>query len=159
MIALALAYPLIISSLFDYFMHYLAVDPAGPPLAVLEKTKSDLLWLLITMHLVLVTLTFLISVFMSHKIAGPIYKLTQNFKLVKSGTLDQKLAFRTTDYFQNVVTEYNEMIESLRVRLDRHSSGTEEMILLAEKLSSSEKLANNSELISLLERLNAIKKP
>lgn len=156
LIALALAYPLIISNLFDYFIHYLAVDPAGPPLATLEKTRQDLLWLLITMHIVLISLTFLISIFMSHKIAGPLYKLVQHFHLVKAGKLDQKLSFRTTDYFQDICQEYNDMIENLRVRIENHRSGTQEMILLAEKLSASERLSGNSELMSLLERLKAL---
>src|ERR1700722_9789421 len=73
LVALSLAYPLIISGLFDYLIRYLALDPMGPAIGSLEQTREDLIWLLIMMQVVLLSLTFLISIFMSRKIAGPLY--------------------------------------------------------------------------------------
>src|SRR5690242_20117115 len=72
---LSLAYPLIISNIVEYFIHYLAQDPMGPGLAVLEKTKTEAGMLLWIMEFIFLSLAFIISIFMSHRIAGPLYKL------------------------------------------------------------------------------------
>src|SRR4051794_11435786 len=87
LILLSLAYPLIISNLFDYFVQYLANDPMGPGLAILEKTRQEIFTFLLLMQAVLLSLAFLISVFMAHKIAGPLYKLHRYFVEAKDGNI------------------------------------------------------------------------
>ena len=87
LIALSFTYPLIISNLFDYLISYLALDPLGPTLANLEKTREDLLWLLVSMQVILISFTFFISIFMSHKIAGPLYKLSKLLREAAAGNL------------------------------------------------------------------------
>ncbi|MGZ3688938.1 MAG: hypothetical protein ACXVBW_11590, partial [Bdellovibrionota bacterium] len=72
---LSICYPFIIYNLFDYFIRYLSVDPNGPGLNTLNQMRHDLLWLLFLLELVFVSFTFLLSIFLSHKIAGPLYKL------------------------------------------------------------------------------------
>ena len=117
LIALSFAYPLIISNLFDYFLGYLALDPSGPALVTIEKTRSDLLWLLLLMQVVLLSFTFLISIFMSHKIAGPLYKLNKTMREIAEGKIDQNLAFRKKDYFRELVPSFNAMMVTMRGRM------------------------------------------
>jgi sensor histidine kinase YesM len=158
LIALSLAYPLIISNLFDYLIQYLALDPLGPALATLEKTREDLLWLLILMQAVMLTITFLISIFMSHKIAGPLYKLRRYFQEVRAGKLDQKLSFRKNDYFQELVPDYNSMMETIRHRIDVRSQGIESAISHIEKALDSSGPENKRELEAALHVLNEARK-
>src|SRR4051812_3094325 len=84
LIALSLAYPLIISNLFDYFMRYLAMDPSGPTLSHLEQVRQEILWFLILMQSLILAMTFMISIYMSHKIAGPLYRIGMLFREASS---------------------------------------------------------------------------
>lgn len=141
LVTLSLAYPLVISSLFDYLFRYLALDPLGPTLASLEKTREELLWLLIFMQGILLIIAFLISIFMSHKIAGPLLKLRQYFKAAKGGNIEQPLSFRKKDYFQELVSDYNDMMKAISKRMDRKTNGIQQAIPKIEKVlatSSSE---------------------
>lgn len=133
LIALSFAYPLIISNLFDYFLRYLALDPMGPALANIEKTRQELLELLLVMQVIFLSLTFLISIFMSHKIAGPLYKLRRFFAEAKEGNYSQKLTFRKRDYFQELVPAYNAMMESVVRDIGMSKRGIQEAIPHLEK--------------------------
>jgi nitrogen fixation/metabolism regulation signal transduction histidine kinase len=133
LIALSLVYPLIIFNLFGYFMKYLAMDPMGPALANLENTREEFLWLLVVLQVILLSLTFLISIFMSHRIAGPLYKLRMFLHQAAAGKMDQKLAFRKNDYFQDLVPAYNELLETVHTKIARKSEGIDQAIPIIEK--------------------------
>ena len=132
LIALSFAYPLILSNAFDTFMGYLAADPNGPALTQLEKNRQDLLMLLMLMQVVFVSITFIISIFMSHRIAGPLYKLSRFFREARDGNLEQKISFRKKDYFQELVGEYNDMMESIRNRIKKNGDAIQQAVPLLE---------------------------
>src|SRR5690348_16886954 len=72
MAALSFVYPLIVYNMFEYFMRYLMRDPNGPPVQALEDLRHQVMWLLIALQGIFLVVTFLVSIFMSHRIAGPI---------------------------------------------------------------------------------------
>jgi sensor histidine kinase YesM len=154
LIALCLAYPLLIFNLFDYFMRYLVLDPLGPAVATLEKTRVELLWLLALMQIVILSLTFLISIFMSHRIAGPLYKLRQFLAKAKDGDLSQVLSFRKGDYFQELAKDYNELVESFRLKLEEK---TDQISAPIPKLEKALAQANPEIRADLEEVLNCLK--
>src|SRR5690242_13084344 len=77
LVALSFVYPFIIANLFDYFIRYMALDPMGPAMSAVLRTRHDLLSLLVIMQVIFLSLGFLISIFMAHRIAGPLYKLSK----------------------------------------------------------------------------------
>jgi sensor histidine kinase YesM len=158
LIALSFVYPLIIFNLFNYLMRYLALDPLGPTIANLEKTREDLLWLLAIMELIFLSLTFLISIFMSHKIAGPLYKLKKTFQEAKAGKLNLKLSFRKRDYFQDLVQPYNEMMESIQQKIAGNSHQVELAISHILKAQSTSSLEARLELDAALNALKESQK-
>ena len=113
-------------------MGYLAADPNGPALTQLEKNRQDLLMLLMLMQVVFVSITFIISIFMSHRIAGPLYKLSRFFREARDGNLEQKISFRKKDYFQELVGEYNDMMESIRNRIKKNGDAIQQAVPLLE---------------------------
>ncbi len=133
LIALGFVYPLIIASLFDYLIALLVRDPLGPQMAGLLENRDSLLWLLISMQVIFAGLTFLISIFMSHKIAGPLYKLKRFFREARDGNITQILTFRTKDYFQDLVPEYNDMMAAICSRFDKTFTSISKTIPLVEK--------------------------
>lgn len=116
LVALSFVYPLIVNNLFGYFIRYAFLDPMGPSVATLQRTRGEVTWLLISVQIIFLFVTFLISIFMSHRIAGPLFKLRKFFAQAKEGDLSPNLQFRKADHFPELAKEYNEMMEGIANR-------------------------------------------
>lgn len=55
-----------------------------------------------------------IVIFISHKIAGPLYRLKMYMDKVSKGDLSVKLKFRDHDEIHDVAESFNDMVESLK---------------------------------------------
>lgn len=113
---LSVIYPMLVSQLYDWFTRYIAADPASPMMPFLEKSRADMLFWLTLMQVCFMLMTFLMSLFMSHRIAGPMFKLSKSLNGLRNGSL-ARLGFRKHDHFQEVAADYNFMIESVSDQL------------------------------------------
>jgi len=116
--ALSMIYPIIIYNVFEYFLNSIGAVNPGSALS-LEKIKgieNQVLMLLGVLQLLFLAITFLLSVFLSHRIAGPLFKLRRAMDEVGRGNLDQRIAFRKKDHFIELQEAFNEMIQSISVR-------------------------------------------
>lgn len=152
--ALSVVYPLVIFGLFEFFFRYLARDPNGPPAEFLVSTRKEVMVLLVAFHVIFVTVTFLVNIFISHRIAGPLHKLKQHFALVKAGHLHDKVVFRKRDHFPEVAAEFNEMVVGLRESSARSVRAIDSAIAAAEGLKASGASADKVESL-LLDLRNA----
>ena len=57
------------------------------------------------------------SIFISHKIAGPLYRFNFIFKAIKEGTVPPLIQVRKGDYLYNEMENINQMLEQLRDKL------------------------------------------
>ncbi|MEK6577981.1 MAG: methyl-accepting chemotaxis protein [Bdellovibrionota bacterium] len=112
--ALSLVYPLIIYNLFLFFLRYIITDPHSAAGENLIQMRQEVMVLLVTLQVIFLAVTFLLSMFTSHRIAGPLHKLKNHFRLVKTGALDQDVRFRKRDHFGDVADGFNEMVHGLR---------------------------------------------
>lgn len=54
---------------------------------------------------------------LSHRVAGPIYRMRMHIQdAIKTGDISKDLSFRKKDYFHELATEYNELLAKLRER-------------------------------------------
>ena len=113
-LGLSLIYPLIIYSLFDYFMRFAAVDSYGPTLVALYRVRSQILILLALLELLVLGVLVGLSFILSHRIAGPLYKLQNAFNEVRKGNYKGTLTFRKYDHFKELAKDYNAMLEAVR---------------------------------------------
>lgn len=105
-------YPVIIYDLMNSFAAYIAQhEPAKS--ALLEGKKFDLITVLTLWQLGFLALTFIVTIFFSHKIAGPLFKLQKFFRTVRDGGTREKLFFRKGDYFTDIAEDFNETFDSL----------------------------------------------
>lgn len=118
MIAMSFVYPLIVYNMFDYFIRLISRDPSGPPVQALQDLRSQILGLLIGFQALFLVVTFLASLFMSHRIAGPLYKLSRFFAMARDGDINDDLHFREKDHFQELAEDYNDAMKSVRARMD-----------------------------------------
>lgn len=118
---LCFIYPLIVANLFDYFSRYMQMDPAHADIGVLMNTRKGVVSLLIVTEGVFLSLTFVMSMFVSHRIAGPLFKLRRTMDEFSKGTFTRKLAFRKKDYFPELAADFNQMVRVLRERDSREN--------------------------------------
>ncbi|MBI2711462.1 MAG: methyl-accepting chemotaxis protein [Bdellovibrio sp.] len=100
----------------------MAGDPNAPSVIYLEETRKELLSMLILMEVVFLSMAFIISIFLSHRVAGPLYKLDRYFREARDGNIEQKLFFRKNDYFKELPDHYNDMMDAIRMRLGQGDS-------------------------------------
>ena len=58
-----------------------------------------------------------LSLFASHRIAGPIFRLNKSLKQLAKGHYDERLSFRKHDYFQEIAENFNTMAESFEQKI------------------------------------------
>lgn len=116
-LVLSLIFPGVIYAVFEWIANFARAHLQGDSAAVIADVKRQVFWQLVLMEGVFIGLIFLMSLFISHRIAGPIYKLRQYMSGAKDGNLVADLKFRKDDHFQALAREYNDMISGIRTRL------------------------------------------
>ncbi|MFB6357037.1 MAG: HAMP domain-containing protein [bacterium] len=56
---------------------------------------------------------------LTHRIAGPMYRLEQSFKELEEGNLDLQITFREKDEFQELTDYFNDSVRSTGLRVHR----------------------------------------
>ncbi|MCM2278067.1 MAG: methyl-accepting chemotaxis protein [Oligoflexia bacterium] len=130
-VALGFVHPLVVHSLFEIFIGFAAATPNGPELELLHQTRNEVLTLMSLTELVFVGLTFFSSLFLAHRIAGPIYKLRKLMGQAKAGDYSEQLRFRKYDHFQYLATDYNELVANFRARTQQAAQGIEKAMASA----------------------------
>ncbi|OFZ21787.1 MAG: hypothetical protein A2X94_08455 [Bdellovibrionales bacterium GWB1_55_8] len=130
LLALSFIYPVIVYNMFEYF----AGQMSGAAADRINKTGREILILLGMFQVIFLVLTFLISIFISHRIAGPIYKLRKFMEEARNGVLRDDLSFRKKDHFSEIAGDYNDMIRSMRSQIERRKQAIAATILQIERL-------------------------
>ena len=115
-VAMSFIYPLIIQQIYEGLVHYAATDPSAPPVQKLIESKQDLMDWLLAIQAAFICIAFVVSIFVSHRIAGPLYKLRLFMKKAQEGRLSEPVYFREGDYFKELAVEFNEMTREIRKR-------------------------------------------
>lgn len=89
---------------------------------MLKSSRDGLLTVLIAVQVAFLGLVFVVSIFLSHKTAGPMYKLSQYLERVRQGKEKNPLYFRNGDNFQEIATDINETIGYFK---DQHNEDFE----------------------------------
>lgn len=118
LIALSFIYPWVVHSLFDYFVQYAQMDPMGPSVKSLLETRNSVLSLMVATQLAFIALCFLGSLFLAHRLAGPVYRTRKHLKMVAGGDLSEEIHLRKYDHFRDLADDFNAMLRSLRLRHD-----------------------------------------
>jgi len=77
----------------------------------LEESRMSLLILLAVLEVAFVGIVFVLSIFMSHKIAGPLYKLQNYLRDIREGGEIKTLFFREGDHFHEIANDITETME------------------------------------------------
>jgi methyl-accepting chemotaxis protein len=120
LLIILLVFVIIACNLF-FFSLYLKneIEPEQVSAAneIIKVIKTSLLDKIIMLGVVNIFIIVIISLFFSHQIAGPIYKIEITLKKIRAGNLAQKFFFRKTDNLDELADELNETVEFLTAPL------------------------------------------
>ena len=117
-----LIYPITIYELYDLII---SINPADA--ASHETHRLSLLQHLVIMQSTFIGLAFLLCLFLSHKVAGPIYKLTMYLQNIRNTGEITKLKFRDGDNFMELAEEINMTMDFLAAKSEVEDKNLREL--------------------------------
>ena len=113
----------------------------------------DLMTLLIVMQLLFAGVTFLMTIYLSHRIAGPIYKLKKFLSESTGGRLIAPMTFRKADHFHDLAAMYNAAARSMEERTQHQEAELRDAVAELEGLRGSLSGADRQKLEGAISRL------
>ncbi|MGB0454901.1 MAG: hypothetical protein ACPGJV_14420 [Bacteriovoracaceae bacterium] len=139
----------------------LAQKFAPEKVAEITEKKNAFLGTIVLWETGFLFLIFVSCIFLTHKIAGPMYKLKKFLSGVREGRENGKIFFRKGDYFVDVADEINLTLEHLNKSGDSQKCPIEEMkkqvLILKENVEATEEVtAKIQELERTLDELEKL---
>ncbi|MCD6298210.1 MAG: methyl-accepting chemotaxis protein [Deltaproteobacteria bacterium] len=94
---------------------------------------------IITLILILLA-TITVVLFISHKIAGPMFRFEKELKEIGQGNLTKSIRLRNKDQITDMATDLNSMTASLHDKVTAIQNDVEQVIEFASKQNASEKI-------------------
>ncbi len=126
----SLIYPLI---LLDFFTELMTRFPDLS--ANMKLAQSDLIIFLAVIQLIFITMCFIMFIFLTHKIAGPMHKLKNHLANIRQGQPITPLTFRNGDHFHDVAEEVSLFLETLSMNQESDLQYLDEVALYIENLT------------------------
>ena len=116
---------------------------------VVVRSTADFLMPMLIQTVAIITVfiaiaTFLLTLFISHKISGPIFRFKSVLESLKAGDFSSKFKIRRFDQFQDLALGINGMIDSLKIELEALRKGIGDLRNKVEKIENIDNLENNS---------------
>jgi sensor histidine kinase YesM len=148
----SLIYPLIFMDFYD--------EVAQISAAVTDKltlARNELVFYLFLLQFVFIMLVFIVFIFITHKIAGPMYKLKNHLSDIRHGEPISAISFRNGDYFHDVADEVTLFLESVAQSQEEDFEYMEEVAMYIQNLTTVVPDDKRPVLNEISNRLNAIK--
>jgi len=132
---------IVASLLVGFLVIYLCRDSTSVTIEntrVLVKQMSDFMFPIIFQTLIIVTVFSALSVivltlFTSHKIAGPLYRIKKEIELLKEGNLSPNFKIRKTDQLRELANSLSDLADVLR---EKHKSLKDKLLQLKDTLNA-----------------------
>ena len=106
----------LVGSSDTFYMMYRITLTDNPSLAPLVHQAQSMLLVKMILFLGIV---FLISLFVTHRFAGPIYRFERSAQTVASGDLTHRVSLRTGDELLELQDEFNRMVSNLQSKVQK----------------------------------------
>ena len=153
----AAIFPIFVYTLFESMEHHALFSKSSAALLALREARSDMVVFFVVMTVVTAATSFLLALFHSHRIAGPLYKLRMSMVAMQQGVLNQHIKFRTKDNFMELADGFNAMTDSIFIRRRRDFERVNSVIPKLERLQSTllgEDQASVTEVLNALQELS-----
>ncbi len=150
-------FPVFAYTLFESMEGHSLFSKSSAALQALREARNDMGIFFLIMAIVTLLTAFLLALFHSHRIAGPLYKLRMSMVAMQQGVLNQHIRFRTKDNFTELADGFNAMTDAIFIRRRRDFERVASVIPKLERLQASlsgEEQANVTEVLSALQELS-----
>ena len=96
--------------------------------APVERSDRLLLWMLPVIGVLSAVALGLVGFLMSHRIAGPVYVMGRDLRLLAQGHFPEPRSLRKGDELQNLFALFQHAVEALREREERRTAMLEEVL-------------------------------
>jgi methyl-accepting chemotaxis protein len=96
-----------------------------------EVNKNLVPWIM-----VLIALILSFGIFLTHRVAGPIYRFEQTIKTAMEGNLNTRIKLRWADEFKHLASSINDMLNSFSQRLIKLKKSSEKLESIAAQMES-----------------------
>ncbi len=101
-------YPITIFELIEQF-----ISSAPEKAQSLLSSRNNLFWTLALVQIGILGLIFVSMIFISHKVAGPMFKLKNHLLSIRNTQIITPIYFRKGDNFIEIAEEFNKTMDSL----------------------------------------------
>lgn len=102
---------------------------------VVREYRVNIIYIMLPIQFVFLGLVFLLMIFLTHKIAGPMYKLKEHLISIREGEDIRPLSFRQGDYFHDVADEVTQFLESVLEKQQEDFEYLEEVTMYINNLA------------------------
>lgn len=124
-------YPWTIYDIFEALKVHLGTSKDS-----LTDYRNELFVILGLMELVVMVILAIFMIFITHRVAGPLYKLGKTFKEIKDEGIFRRVYFRKNDNFQDLAQDFNELIDFLQDERESSRELLEESLQILKKEQS-----------------------
>jgi signal transduction histidine kinase len=125
---------LIFPIIFIEFLEELILNHPEMTNAV-KDYRANLIIIMLPIQLLFIGVVFIFMIFLTHKVAGPMYKLKEHLAGIRDGEAARPLTFRQGDYFMDVAEEISRFIETVKENQETDFEYLEEVTAYIENLS------------------------
>ncbi|MGZ3701029.1 MAG: hypothetical protein ACXWSD_04565 [Bdellovibrionota bacterium] len=150
-------FPIFVYTLFESMEKHTLFSKSASALSALREARSDMIVFFIVVTVVTAATAFLLALFHSHRIAGPLYKLRMSMVAMQQGVLNQHIKFRNKDNFTEMADGFNSMTDAIFIRRRRDFERVNSVIPKLERLQSAlggEDQASVTEVLNALQELS-----
>lgn len=126
----SLIYPL---TIYDLFEKFIATQPDAAE--QYAQGRANLLTLLTITELAFIGIVFVISIFLSHKVAGPMYKLQSHLRNIRETGIIKDVYFRDGDNFTEVADDLNETLQYIKDQQEEDQQYLQEVSAFIQNIS------------------------
>lgn len=101
----------------------------------IQAAKNNLIIYLVGIQLFFTFLVFILFIFFTHKIAGPLFKLKNHLTKIREGEAITPLTFRDGDHFHDVAEEVTLFLETLVLNQENDFQYLDEVATYIENLT------------------------
>ncbi len=150
-------FPIFVYSMFRNMESYTFFHNNPTAQQALREARYDLFIFLLLSVVVTAVSAFILAIFHSHRIAGPLYKLRMSMVAMQQGVLDRHIFFRAKDNFPELADGFNSMTDAVFIRRRRDFERVNSVIPKLERLQETltgEEQASVTEVLTALQELS-----
>jgi nitrogen fixation/metabolism regulation signal transduction histidine kinase len=150
-------FPIFVYTMFDSMENQSFFAKNSSALQALREARYDVTIFFIVVAIVTIATAFLLAVFHSHRIAGPLYKVRMSMVAMQQGVLDRHVKFRAKDNFPELADGFNNMTDAIFIRRRRDFERIHSVVPKLERLQRSltgEEQALATEVLTALQELS-----